>query len=148
MLPLNVKPTLSFGEAVSNCFNKYATFTGRARRSEYWWFGLLAMLIVFAMEFTLFAAFAAMGSDSTAATVLMVACGFFTLAYLAIILPSLAVFFRRLHDTGHSGWYWFLSFIPIVGSIILLVWCCQDSDPRPNQYGPSPKYSDVFEDMQ
>jgi hypothetical protein len=58
---------------------------------------------------------------------------------LAIFLPGLAVAVRRLHDTGRSGWWLLLSFIPIVGAIILIVWLATDGDPNPNMHGPSPK---------
>ncbi len=58
---------------------------------------------------------------------------------LAVLLPSLAVGFRRLHDTGKSGWWLLIGLIPLIGSIILLVFFCQDSDANDNQYGPNPK---------
>lgn len=60
---------------------------------------------------------------------------------LAVLLPALAVTVRRLHDIGKSGWWILLSLIPIVGSIIVLVFTCLDSEPTDNQYGPNPKFS-------
>lgn len=57
---------------------------------------------------------------------------------LALLLPSLGLCVRRLHDIGKSGWWWLLALIPIVGAIILIVWFCKDSQPTENQYGPIP----------
>jgi uncharacterized membrane protein YhaH (DUF805 family) len=61
------------------------------------------------------------------------------LVALALLLPSLAVTARRLHDTGRSGWWILIGIIPLIGAIVLLVFECQDSQPQTNQYGPSPK---------
>ena len=145
------RPQMEFGESIKVCFNKFAEFTGRARRSEYWWFYLFAQLV---------------GS---------VTCG---IGSLVCFIPMMAVTVRRLHDTGRSGWWYFLPliimlvgmciFIPLVIagdinkndlmtgtgaviylvsllavlaiSIVLLVFCCQDSHRDENKYGPSPKY--------
>ena len=145
------RPQMEFGESIKVCFNKFADFTGRARRSEYWWFYLFAQLV---------------GS---------VTCG---IGSLVCFIPMMAVTVRRLHDTGRSGWWYFLPliimlvgmciFIPLVIagdinkndlmtgtgaviylvsllavlaiSIMLLVFCCQDSHRDENKYGPSPKY--------
>lgn len=134
---------LSFGEAVSTCFKKYATFTGRARRSEYWWFGLFNCIIGAVLSILLCIVAVGATSDpyssgsgvAVAFIVLLI-----TVVYLGLLIPSLAVFWRRLHDTGHSGWWIFISLIPIVGSIVLLVFMCSDSQLTTNQYGPSPKY--------
>lgn len=62
-----------------------------------------------------------------------------TLYSLAVLLPSLSVAVRRLHDTGRSGWWLFIALIPIIGAIILLVFMCLDSQPGDNKYGPNPK---------
>lgn len=103
---------------------KYAVFSGRARRREYWMFALIQWLIIV----VLFIADRAVGTKL-----------FVNLYDLATLLPSLAVFVRRMHDTNRSGWYFFLAFIPIVGLIILLVFLAQDGEPGPNVYGPNPK---------
>lgn len=104
---------MTFGEAIKTCFSKYATFEGRASRSEYWWWFLFTFL-----------ASAATGivSDKLSA-----------LFSLAVLLPSLAVGVRRLHDTDRSGWFLLLSLIPIVGWIILFVWAVQESK-EPNRF--------------
>lgn len=157
----NVRPQLGFGEAIASAFKKYATFTGRARRSEYWWFQLFALLM------SLLSLIPILGWIIT----------------VAMILPSLAIEVRRLHDIGRSGW-WLLGplcfglvgglllfigaaaglgghgsgggftaviggillFASIVCSIVLFVWSLFDSKPETNQYGPSPKYEIADED--
>jgi uncharacterized membrane protein YhaH (DUF805 family) len=119
---------MSFMDAVHSVLSKYATFSGRARRSEYWWFVLFSLLV------TIVAAVidAAAGLPQTAGygpvTILVT---------LALFLPSLAVTARRLHDTGRSGWWMLLSLIPI-GGLVVLFFALQDSK-GPNAWGQSPK---------
>ena len=62
-----------------------------------------------------------------------------TIYSLAVLIPGFAVLFRRLHDTGRSGWWWLIGFIPLIGAIVLIIFCCLDSQPGENQYGPNPK---------
>lgn len=107
---------------------KYAVFSGRAQRAEYWYFVLFNMLISFA--FNLLVIF-----DVNAIIVLVLS----ILFMLAIVIPSIAVLVRRLHDTNHSGWWFFINFIPVIGMIVLLVFLVTDSDPAENQYGQNPK---------
>ena len=104
--------SMDFGEAIKVCFNKFANFEGRARRSEFWWFQLFTYII----------------SSLT--------CG---IGGLVLLLPTIAVTARRLHDTGRSGWLQLLMFIPIVGYVLIIIWTVQDSDPGTNEYGPNPK---------
>ncbi|MBO2693327.1 DUF805 domain-containing protein [Shewanella algae] len=103
---------------------KYADFTGRARRTEYWMFTLFYIifsLVVSAIDYAL------------GTTVL-------GLIYsLGLLLPSIAVAARRLHDTDRSGWWQLLAFIPIIGWIVLLVFYCQDSEVGDNRFGSNPK---------
>lgn len=111
--------------------------SGRARRKEYWMFYLVNIGI--AIIIGLLAGIAtSMDSNSQTNLIPIFNCisGLYS---LAILLPSLAVFVRRLHDVGKSGWWFFISFIPLIGSIWLLVLMCTDSQPGPNQYGPNPK---------
>jgi uncharacterized membrane protein YhaH (DUF805 family) len=103
---------------------KYAVFEGRARRQEYWMFALFNIIALIVL--------AIIGA------IIHNMIPYFIYA-AAIILPTLGVTVRRLHDTGKSGWMVLLGLIPFVGGIILLVFACIDSDPAPNQYGPSPK---------
>ena len=113
---------------------KYAVFEGRARRKEYWNFVLLNAVIAIVLS-TIDGAIG-WGAD--------VGVGLLGGLYsLFVLVPSLAVLYRRLHDTGRSGWFILFSFIPVVGWIILLVFVCLDSQPGENQYGPNPKEDDA-----
>ncbi|MGM0545800.1 MAG: DUF805 domain-containing protein [Bacteroidota bacterium] len=114
---------------------QYADFEGRARRKEYWMFFLVNLLIYFAIAFVggLFLGFnpeAGMGSASMMLPMLY---------SLAVLLPSIAVGIRRLHDTGRSGWWLLISFVPVIGPIVLIVFFVQEGQPGTNQYGPNPK---------
>ncbi len=127
--PKKALPQLGFVEAVKICLTeKFCNFEGRARRSEYWWFALAngALGYIAQLIGNLF--------SSTTGIVL------FCIVGLALLLPGLGVFVRRMHDIGKSGWVFLLGLIPLVGAIILIVWAAKDGDPQPNQYGPSPKY--------
>lgn len=126
---------MGFGQAVSTCFQKYVTFSGRARRSEFWWWQLFVILV---------AAIANIGdnvlgwhytSSGSAAQVGWLA----TIVGLLLALPTISVLFRRLHDTGRSGWWWVLSWICCIGTILLWIFCLSDSNEGANQYGPNPK---------
>jgi uncharacterized membrane protein YhaH (DUF805 family) len=120
---------VSFGDAVRSCLTQFATFSGRARRSEFWWFYLftvLAQAVGAVLD-------AIVGTDFTAGSGL-----FQGIVGLALLLPMLAVSVRRLHDTSRSGWWILIGLVPIVGWIVLLVFYVQDSHPD-NQHGPSPK---------
>jgi uncharacterized membrane protein YhaH (DUF805 family) len=121
---------MGFAEAVRTCLQKYVGFSGRARRSEYWYFALFT-LIVSIVAGILDGLLGTM-SDETNVGVIG------TIASLALLLPSIAVAIRRLHDTSRSGWWILIGLIPIVGWIILIVFYVQDSHPD-NEYGPSPK---------
>lgn len=117
-------------------FKNYATFTGRARRSEYWYFILFHVLIVVALGL-----FAAILDENKGTPIFVMLIGLYM---LAAIIPSLAVVVRRLHDIGKSGWYYFVSLIPLIGSIWLLVLLCTEGDRGDNQYGPDPKAEEMY----
>ena len=109
---------------------KYAVFSGRARRQEYWMFVLLNVIIVLFLGIIDGMADSDFeGSRSTLST----------LYVLATLIPFLAVGVRRLHDTGRSGWWMLIGLIPIIGAIVLLIFIIQDSQLMDNQYGPNPK---------
>jgi len=111
-------------------FKKYADFKGRSRRKEYWMFILfymLFMIVPYALLFT--------GND----TIAMIGAAIVGIIALASFIPALAVVVRRLHDTNRSGWWDFISLIPLIGTIVLLVFLCQDSHPGTNKWGPNPK---------
>ena len=111
----------------------YVGFNGRARRREYWFFTLFSFLMTIALSILDLIIF-----NLSSETVL----GMFTGAYaLAVIIPTLAVTFRRLHDTGKSGWWLLINFVPMIGSLIFIVLLLLDSQPGENQYGSSPKSS-------
>jgi uncharacterized membrane protein YhaH (DUF805 family) len=115
---------MSFAEAVRTVLSKYAVFAGRARRSEYWWYTLFSLIVSIVVSII---------DKAIGNPVLEL------LVSLALLLPTLGVSIRRLHDTGRSGWWLFIVLIPIVGWIVLIVFYCQDSQPGQNSYGPSPK---------
>lgn len=115
--------------------NKYAKFDGRARRKEYWMFQLFYYLIM-AVVFLVFGMLTAVTGSEAFMTI---ALGIYFLFVLALLLPMLAVTVRRLHDIGKSGWWILISFVPYIGPIVLLVFCCLDSESGANKYGPNPK---------
>lgn len=104
---------------------KYATFSGRSRRAEYWMFGLISLVVSIVLAFVE----GMMGSPGLLGAIYG----------LAVLLPSLAVTVRRLHDTNRTGWWLLIALIPIVGAIVLLVFMVLDSEPGENQYGANPK---------
>lgn len=117
---------MSFQEAIKAVLGNYATFEGRARRSEYWYWTLavvLAEVVILILS----------ALNKSVGQVLYV------VLILAVLVPSLAVTVRRLHDTGRSGWWILVGLIPFIGAIILIVFAVQDSQPGANEYGPSPK---------
>lgn len=127
---------MTFSQSIKSVFSKYFDFSGRATRSEYWYFYLFNFLVVMVYYIALFATLISGGSDSAGSAFLAVV---FLIYSLAIIIPSLAVTVRRLHDTGHSGWWIFLNLLLVIGSIVLFIWFITDSDPDTNEYGDNPK---------
>ncbi len=104
--------------------NKYAQFDGRAQREEYWMyflFYIISYIVVAFVSYILHMPFLVV------------------IFILAILMPSIAITTRRLHDINRSGWWQLLGLIPIIGGIILLIWYVTDSDSGSNQYGPNPK---------
>lgn len=128
---------MSFAEAVRSVYGKYATASGRASRSEYWWFQLflLIALVVWYLAFVV-----AFVLDSTLGG--LVAIGLLVF-YLASFLPALGVTVRRLHDSDKSGWWILIAFIPYVGALILLVFMVLSGTPGYNRYGPPPEGSNT-----
>lgn len=130
---------MGFLEAVKSVFSQYATFSGRARRSEYWFFYLFNFLAVFIFMILGAILGGIFGGGSGAAGGLGVGYILYLLYALAAFIPSLAVTVRRLHDTNRSGLNILWVLLPLVGGIILLVFMLSDSYPGQNQYGPNPK---------
>ena len=127
---------MSFTAAIKSFWSNYATFKGRARRSEYWYiqlFLVLTNLAVAAIDLVLMNGdvdrFIANGGGGIVGLVWI----------LVTIVPALAVLVRRLHDTGKSGWWILIGLVPFVGTIVLFVFSVLDSDAGANRYGESPK---------
>ncbi|WP_081607968.1 DUF805 domain-containing protein [Methylomonas sp. MK1] len=112
---------MTFTESVSGCFAKAFVFTGRASRAEYWWFALFTLLV------SMIAGIIDQSAYGEPATVTAI-------TNLVILFPSLAVNIRRLHDTGHSGW-WYLIILTIIGIIPYVIWMVSKGDDRANEYG-------------
>ncbi|MBI3686915.1 MAG: DUF805 domain-containing protein [Actinobacteria bacterium] len=113
---------MSFVDAIRSVLSQYVGFSGRARRSEFWYWFLFSILVNIVMSIF----------DSAVSSTIPG-----LLVSLALFLPGLAVAVRRLHDTGRSGW-WILIVFTVVGIIFLIVWYATAGDPNPNAYGPSP----------
>lgn len=103
---------------------QYANFNGRARREQYWMFILFYVIFYVGLAIIDW----------------ILGLGFLTLIYsLALLIPSLSVGARRLHDTNRTGWWQLIGLIPLIGFIVLIIFYVQDSQPGENQYGPNPK---------
>jgi uncharacterized membrane protein YhaH (DUF805 family) len=126
---------------VLEVFSKYAVFSGRARRKEYWYWYFFNFII------SIFIAVVSVVINLPFGTETDNGIGWFGLFInlvaivysLGIFIPNLAVTIRRLHDTNRSGWSYFISLIPFIGGLILLIYLVEDSTPGDNQYGPNPK---------
>lgn len=133
--------------AWKSMFKKYAQFSGRSRRSEYWYATLANSLVIIILYLLLACAIIPMaistekyGEPSFGSVILAGTISLAILAYIFIaFIPAMALTVRRLHDTGRSGWFYLLNFIPYVGSIILIVFLAQDSQRGTNGYGHNPK---------
>lgn len=122
----------SLFEYYKECFTlNYANFNGRARRSEYWGFVLFNILVSMGIGFVLGALSILLDMPNLG--------GLLYIYTLASFLPALAVGVRRLHDIGKSGWYYLVGLIPLLGTIVLIYWFCQEGQAFENEYGPNPK---------
>jgi uncharacterized membrane protein YhaH (DUF805 family) len=117
---------MNFTQAISSGFQNYINFTGRAARSEYWFwtlFTVLVSIVASLIDLGLFRSF-----DFSPLS---------TIVSLGTLLPSVAVGVRRLHDLDRTGW-WLLLVITVIGAIVLLVWFCMRGTAAPNRFGPDP----------
>jgi uncharacterized membrane protein YhaH (DUF805 family) len=114
---------MGFGDAIRSCWAKYATFTGRAPRSEYWYFVLFQVIV------SLIA-----GVISAEVELNLIS----TLVEVLLFLPGLAVGVRRLHDIDKSGWWLLLGLVPIIGWVFIIIWACTKGTLGPNRFGPDP----------
>lgn len=126
---MTTTPTVSYNlvSAVKSCLKRYVQFSGRACRSEYWYWTLATVVIAIILSI------ATGDSSNPEAGSSLVS----KLFQLATFLPGLAVFVRRMHDIGRSGWNYLWVLLPIIGLIILLVYLCKPSAPA-NEYGEGP----------
>ncbi|MDC3376404.1 DUF805 domain-containing protein [Candidatus Nanopelagicales bacterium] len=122
---------MGFGDAVRTCWKEYGDFDGRAVRSEFWWWILFVTLLQVAASIVL-TVFLIVFQDAGFLQWLGVM--IFMIVALALILPSIAVSVRRLHDRDLSGWWYLLGFVPL-GSIVLFVWYVLPGTPGPNRFG-------------
>jgi uncharacterized membrane protein YhaH (DUF805 family) len=111
-----------FNDAIKICLSKYADFNGRAARPEFWFFMLFVFIVHVALEIT--SAISPMISHLLS-----------ILFSLAVLVPSLAVGARRLHDIGRSGWLQLIGLIPLIGAIILIYFYCQPGTAESNRFG-------------
>jgi uncharacterized membrane protein YhaH (DUF805 family) len=125
--------SMGFGQAIATCFRKYAVFSSRASRSEYWFFILFETLLLIGLVIVDFLAFH--GSVNV----------FWPLASLILFLPGLAVLVRRLHDTDRSAWWILIPFVPLIGSIWLIVVLCERGTQGANRYGMGPAGAAISE---
>jgi len=128
---------MGFMDALTTVYrNKYATFSGRASRSEYWWGYLGYVVIATVLQIVALVGAAALlnVNESLAGLALLVP----MLALVGMIIPSIAVSVRRLHDTGKSGWMLLIIMIPCIGFILWIVWMVEDGQAHDNAYGPVP----------
>lgn len=116
---------LTFGDAVKRVFSKYAEFSGRASRAEFWWF----LLFLFVVNAALSILAAVIGS---------VFSWIDWVFGVATIIPMLSVSWRRLHDTGRAGGWWFINLVPLVGNVIFIVFCAQPGEAVANRFGEVP----------
>ncbi|MDE5903612.1 MAG: DUF805 domain-containing protein [Muribaculaceae bacterium] len=116
-----------FGDAVRLFFQNYANFNGRASRSMYWWVVLFNFIVACAIG--------VIGAIIGSETMAKFLDGIYT---LAVLVPSLSIGVRRMHDIGKGGGWIFISLIPFVGWIWYIVLCCTDSEPYDNRFGPVP----------
>ena len=139
---------MNFIQSISTCMRKYVTFSGRATRSEFWWFFLFTILVNLAAtsQASSFVPILLDGQNMTENESSYFLNNFFflylsTITSLILLLPSLAVAVRRLHDVGKSGW-WILIAFTVIGIIPLLIWYVTDTKDEENVYGQNPKTED------
>ena len=126
-------PMVGFGEASSRGFRNYTTFSGRATRAENWWWALFTVLagIMLAVVDTATGTMGMFGGSGLLGQ----------LFELAVLVPSLALGARRLHDINRTGWWLLLIFVVVIGWIVLIVWAIKQGDKGPNKYGPDPRHA-------
>jgi len=126
--------SMDFQDAVTAGFQRYFTFAGRATRSEYWFYTLFVLLVAFVINMIHMTLGTALGFNNQNSIYIYA----FITIYLVAYIPLIPLTVRRLHDKGRSGWWFFLTFVPVIGAAILIIWFCQKGTEGPNDYGPDP----------
>jgi len=116
---------MTFFEAVAKCYRKYFVFKGRASRAEYWWCFAAAFLFAWPLRL----------AETEEGNWFAILSFIYFILTLSVAMPLLAVWTRRMHDVGKSGWSWLFVFVPIVGWILLLRWTTKEGSPVANKYG-------------
>jgi uncharacterized membrane protein YhaH (DUF805 family) len=116
---------MNFVEAIQSGFSNYVNFSGRAQRSAYWWWVLFYFILIVVADILDSVIF---GNPSV----------LYAIATLALLLPSIAVGARRLHDIDKSGWWLLIALIPLIGAIVLIIFFAQKGTTGPNRFGPDP----------
>jgi uncharacterized membrane protein YhaH (DUF805 family) len=136
---------MTFQESIKTCLSKYVTWKGRASRSEFWFFMLFAVLCAIVASLV----DSILGTSIKTVnplTGLEQSAGYgyvYMLVALGLFLPNLSVMVRRLHDTGRSGWWYWIVLIPLVGAILLIVWFATKGTTGDNEYGADPLGGDL-----
>ena len=136
---------MTFSESIRTCLAKATTWQGRAARSEYWYFVLFnfSCLFVAALIDRMLGTSFTFPDPTTGELNSLFYGWVYVLVALALFLPNLAVLVRRLHDTNHSGWWYWIVLVPLIGAILLLVWFCSRGTNGNNAYGPDPLGADL-----
>ena len=139
----------SFGQAVKRFFTKYATFRGRASLSEYWWAALFNALVAIVASILLAISIAATAGQQMQqqadpetwrpAPLTVVLIVLLSAYALAVLIPSIAVAVRRLHDANYSGWFYLLSLVPGVGGLIILIFMVLPTQPQGARFDARPR---------
>ncbi len=129
---------MTFGQAIKNNFSNYVTFSGRAARSEFWWWVLFVMVVNIVLSWVDIALFGTVETGVGSVSGYTDMPVFSSLFLLGTLLPSISVAVRRLHDRDKSGWWYWLILVPLVGPIILLVWFILEGTRGANRFGPDP----------
>lgn len=115
---------MNFGDSIRVCLSKYATFQGRASRSELWFFYLFYVIVLMVAGII----------DGIIGTDVVL----YSLATFGLMLPIISATVRRLHDVNRSGWWYWIALVPLVGGIVLLIWLCTRGTAGDNTYGADP----------
>ncbi len=139
---------MSFMESIKTCFGKYVTFQGRASRSEFWWFAVFIWIGVLLLQGFMYMsidtdgmmAAAQDGSFNSGMSLALPIVPLILIIVFVLVtfLPNLSVMVRRLHDTNHSGWWYWIALIPLLGLLILLYFFVSKGTDGDNDFGPDP----------